>query len=282
MVWGIPDGDLQDPWGDAITYLSAGERLNAGHPLYELQPGDRPVLILPTYTAPLLSPPPIAAIWRALAAAPFGFVLWIAACWLALLGSVWFLVMRIGLPAAVLAAVLSWPIGEQLAAANVSAFIPVLLLITWVHRGDARLGAILGALAAIKLSPAVMGGWWIGHHRGHGVLSFFVGLAVLAALGLWGAGWDAHVAYVGIAGTTDPSDLSIAGRLGAPWFPFVSLLVGTAIAGALGRYPRLSFGVAYGAMLVATPAVYVATFSLLIGFLVPFVDRARVRETAAL
>ena len=29
--------------GDSFTYLAAGERLNAGHLLYALSPGDRPV-----------------------------------------------------------------------------------------------------------------------------------------------------------------------------------------------------------------------------------------------
>ena len=34
LVWNIPDDDLQDPWGDALTYLAAGERLNDSHLLY--------------------------------------------------------------------------------------------------------------------------------------------------------------------------------------------------------------------------------------------------------
>ena len=56
------------PGGDSWNYLAAGERLNAGHPLYALVPGDRPVPIVPPYwTVPLLSPPLIAVIWRPLA-----------------------------------------------------------------------------------------------------------------------------------------------------------------------------------------------------------------------
>ena len=35
--------------GDAFTYLAAGERLNAGHPLYAVSPGDRPVGLEPPY-----------------------------------------------------------------------------------------------------------------------------------------------------------------------------------------------------------------------------------------
>ena len=49
--------------GDARTYLAAGERLNAGHPLYALSPGDRPVAISPPWwTVPLVSPPFIAVL----------------------------------------------------------------------------------------------------------------------------------------------------------------------------------------------------------------------------
>ena len=53
---------------DAWNYLAAGERLNAGHLLYALSPGDRPIAVLPPYwTVPLLAPPPIAVVWRPLA-----------------------------------------------------------------------------------------------------------------------------------------------------------------------------------------------------------------------
>ena len=73
---------------------------------------------------------------------------------------------------------LSWPIGEQLAAANVSAFFPGLFLFAWLKRDDARCGAIC-AMAALKFAPGVMAGWWVGRHRGLG------GLAVLAGRQAW-------------------------------------------------------------------------------------------------
>ncbi len=51
------------PFTDAVTYLAAGERLNAGHPLYSLAAGDRRVALEPTLSpAAILSPPPIAVI----------------------------------------------------------------------------------------------------------------------------------------------------------------------------------------------------------------------------
>jgi hypothetical protein len=272
LVWNEPDEDLQDPWGDAVTYLAAGERLNDGHALYELGANDRQVLILPSFTAPLLSPPPIAAIWRPLTIIPFGFAAWVAACWVALLATVWYLVSRLGLPAAVVVAALSWPLGEQLAAANVSAFFPGLFLLAWLRRGDARWGALLGAMAALKLAPAVMGGWWAGRHGAPGLLAVTAGAVGFGIAGFLGAGLESYLAYLSIPSTTEPSSLSVAGRLGASWFPYVALVVGALAAARLGRFPRMSYAVAYVAMLVGTPAVYVATFGLLIGLLVPLIS----------
>jgi hypothetical protein len=274
LVWNIPDDNPHGPWGDAITYLAAGERLNDGHPLYSLTPGDRQVLILDTYTAPLLSPPPIAAIWRPLAAFPVGLAVWVGACWAALLGTIAYLVMRLGLPAAVVIAALSWPIGEQLAAANVSAFFPGLVMLSWHKRDDARWGAVLGMMAALKLAPAVMAGWWIGRHRLSGTLAILTGAISLGLVGLIGAGIHSFIAYAAIPGSTEPSSLSVAGRLEAPWLPYVVLGLGALAAATLVGYPRLSFTVAYIAMLAGTPAVYVADFGLLVGVLIPFLTRS--------
>jgi hypothetical protein len=57
--------------GDAIVYLAGGERLNAGHLLYALSPGDRIVGIKPPFwTVPILSPPFMAVLFRPLALLP--------------------------------------------------------------------------------------------------------------------------------------------------------------------------------------------------------------------
>ena len=68
--------------GDSFTYLAAGERLNAGHPLYALSPGDRPVELHPPYwTVPLLSPPLVAVLARPFALlSDAGAYLWWACC----------------------------------------------------------------------------------------------------------------------------------------------------------------------------------------------------------
>ena len=57
--------------GDSFTYLAAGERLNAGHFLYALLPGDRPVdMHPPLWTVPFLSPPPMGVLMRPFALMP--------------------------------------------------------------------------------------------------------------------------------------------------------------------------------------------------------------------
>ncbi len=57
--------------GDALVYLGAGERLNAGHQLYALSPGDRYVGANPPYwTVPTLSPPFMGVLFRPLALLP--------------------------------------------------------------------------------------------------------------------------------------------------------------------------------------------------------------------
>ena len=60
--------DPTRPGSDAWNYLAAGERLNAGHPLYALSAGRPTVPLAPPYwSVPLLAPPPIAVLWRPLA-----------------------------------------------------------------------------------------------------------------------------------------------------------------------------------------------------------------------
>lgn len=275
IVWGIPDDDLLDPFNDANTYLAAGERLNEGRALYELQPGDRPVLLLGDYPVPLYSPPPVAAIWRPLAALPFGFPLWVAAAWVALLGTVAYLVMKIGLRAAVLAAALSFPIGEQLVAANMTAFFPGLLVLAWSYRDDPRAGALIGTMSALKLAPAVMGGWFVGAQRLRGLAWIIAGGVVVAAIGAIGAGITNTVRYVEIAGTIPMSALSLSGQTGIGSLSPAMLVAGAALAAILRGWPRLSFAVGVVALVAGSPALYFSTLTLLLGVLVPLVpDRA--------
>jgi hypothetical protein len=284
IAWGAPDADLLDPFNDANTYRAAGERLNEGHQLYALQPGDRPVLLIDEFSVPLVSPPPIAAIWRPLAVLPLGFALWVGAAWLALLGTVAYLVMKIGLPAAVLAAALSFPIGEQLVAANLTAFFPALLVLAWRHRADPRAGAVIGVLAGLKLAPAVMGGWFLGAHRTVGLIWMLVGAIVTAIIGAIGAGAMSYVDYADVARSMPTSPMSLSGETGVTWLSPAALVAGTAFAAAVWRMPRLSFAVAVATLVIGSPVLQFTTFTVLLAALAPLIpepDRVNAAAPAA-
>ena len=264
------------PFADANTYLAAGERLNAGHDLYSLGPGDRPVLILPEISsAALLSPPPIAVIWRPIAALPFGFELWILAGWVALLGTTFYLVYQTGLVGAVIATALAPAIGEQLAACNVAVFFPLLLTLSWHFRDRWPSGAIIGVMAAIKLAPGAMAGWLIGTRSWRALGAAVVVLLLALALSVLGAGPHSLVRYLEVARAVAPSASSLSGITGLSWLTPTVLIGGTLMAVALGRWPAWSFVVAVVASVLGTPALYLSGYVTLLAILAPMASRAR-------
>src|SRR5205809_1594950 len=156
---------------DAETYLAAGERLNAGHALYALAPGDRPILTNPAfYTYPLLSPPPIAVLWRALAALPagWGIGLWWLACIGSVVGTLGVVFRRLpvlaGLSVLLFAPFVAW----ELESGNVDGLFFAGIAATWLlalRRRDVAAGALVGVMAGIKLWPVVLLLWFVGQSR---------------------------------------------------------------------------------------------------------------------
>jgi len=263
-------GGAIQPFSDAVTYLAAGERLAAGHQLYELSPGDRQVLrVVGTSDAPLLSPPPIAVIWRALVAIPFGLQAWIVACWIALLGATFILTRRAGVTGAILATALSPGIGEQLSACNMAAFFPGILAIAWVSQSGRTSGAVVGLLAALKLSPGSMAGWILASRpRGFPALLLAVVACVVACVVAASPG--AIPQYLGVvARGVGPSWLSLSGLTGIGWLSFGVLVVGTLLAFTLGRWPAASFSVGVLAAVLGTPALYLSGLVTLLALLAP-------------
>ena len=119
--------------GDAFTYLAAGERLNAGHPLYAISPGDRPIGVVPPYwTVPLLTPPIIGVVWR-LPAALLG-ELAVGIWWLLHIASVTtaFVLVARRRPIVASAALLllAFPFAYELSVANLNGFILLGLVLT--------------------------------------------------------------------------------------------------------------------------------------------------------
>jgi Glycosyltransferase family 87 len=260
------------PFSDARTYQAAGERLNAGHDLYRLGPGDRPVLMVPGLHAPLLSPPPIAVLWRPIAWLPFGFAAWIVACWAAVLGTTFFLVLRTGIRGAIVASMLAPAIGEQLAACNVAAFFPFVMVFAWKARERELGGWAVGVIAAAKLTPASLVGWLVGNRLWRAVIGFVIVVGVILALSILGAGVGSFLEYVDVARTTAPSTSSLSGLSGIAWLSPAFLVAGTLLAAGLGRRTRLSFVVGVIVSVVGTPALYLSGLVTLLATLAPFSD----------
>jgi hypothetical protein len=263
------------PFTDAVTYLAAGERLNAGHPLYSLAAGDRPVALEPTLSpAALLSPPPIAVIWRPLAVEPGGFILWLVASWFAVLGATFYVAFRGGLLGLVVAIGLSQAIGEQLAVANVAAFFPACLIAAWKLREHRVAGAIIGTLASLKLAPVAMLGWLLGRGSFKALLTVILAALLWLVVAVLGAGVNSVRDYATIAGGIHASPMSVAGRTGIPWLS-ATVLVALAVASAVvsRRYPGFGFGIAVSASVLGTPALYVSGWVTLLAVVAPLTDR---------
>ncbi len=218
---------------DTITYIAAGERLNAGHPLYALSPGDRPIAPRPPYeTVPLLSPPFIAVLWRPLAALPneFGRYLWWFGTFAAIWGTLAYLLFRIGLRAAVVVGMLSWAIGIELLVGNVNGFLITGVVLVWLYREQAWVGGLIAVMAALKLGPAALLVFLAGQRNWRSLgVALGVG-AVCLGMSLIGAGVQAHLDYIGIAGQIYPQDFSLSALTGVPWMNSAVLVGGSVLS----------------------------------------------------
>lgn len=271
--------------GDAFTYLAAGERLNAGHALYVLSPGDRPVDIKPPYwTVPLLSPPPIAVLFRLFAVfGDAGAYIWWAICIAVVVATCVALLRRqptlIGLAMLVLAIPLVYEIGVG----NLNALVLGALTLAWylmAHRRDHASGAAIALATALKVTPGILA-WWLITQRRWGALRGFIvaGIACLA-VSVAGAGLGAHFEYLSIVGRTSAngtSELSLAG-LGravglsasvASVLPTIALLSGIALVALLRQRPSAAWAVAVTTMVLGSPVVNVNWFTLLLAALAP-------------
>lgn len=245
--------------GDIWVYLAAGERLNDGHALYELQPGDRHVAPNPPFwTTPLLAPPPIAVIWRPIAAAaPLGPAIWWATgvVGVSVMG---FDLLRRGGRIAVLATVMLAPaLALTAASGNVSAILTPVLYVAWRGRHSQLLTGTAFALSVgVRLTPVFLGAWLVWHRGGRAVLSATVAAIAVAGLSIAGAGLDAHRSWLQTALPAAPAPLSVAGMTG---LPALVVVIGAAVI-VLGvaaiRRERLTFVTAIVAATLASPALY--------------------------
>jgi alpha-1,2-mannosyltransferase len=272
--------------GDATVYLAAGERLNAGHALYALSPGDRPVDINPPYwTVPLVSPPPIAVLFRPFALLPglSGAYVWWALQLAALGASLVLLARRKPYHLAVAMLVLLFPTVYEIGVGNVNSFLLLGLILTWRWVATGReepAGAVSAVLAAIKLTPAAMI-WWLlmtGHRRAV-LVAIVTGIAVLA-VSILGAGLGTHLEYLrllGDRGAIGISPLSLGGMavyVGVPdavarLLPALAVVLGLLGIVLLRSRPAAAFAIVVLTMLFGSPAVSINWYTLLYALLAP-------------
>jgi hypothetical protein len=271
--------------GDAFNYLAAGERLNAGHPLYALSAGDRPADIHPPYwTVPFVSPPPMAVLFRLFALLPgdLGAYAWWGCQLSALTAAIVLLMRRRPLLTAAAMIVLLVPLVYEIGVGNVNSFLLLGLILTWrafANGANATAGGLVGAMTPAKLTPAAAGWWLIVHGRWSAVGAAIVAALVVGAISLVGAGVDNHVRYLEIllGGGFSPSPLSLGGvaeLLGAPatiarLVPFVAIAIGLFAVWGLRRNPGPSFAAAVVTMIAGSPAVSVNWYVLLLALLAP-------------
>jgi alpha-1,2-mannosyltransferase len=271
--------------GDAWNYLAAGERLNAGHPLYALEPGDRPVVLVPPYwTVPLLAPPPIAVIWRPLAAAgPGSMDAWGALNLVATLATVAYLAIRgfragrSGLVPLAWLAALALPVGLLALSANVNGLVLAATVLAWRYRDRPALAGVSIAFAiAMKLTPLLFVIWLVaaGRHRAVVVTAAF-GLLFLA-VSVAGAGTQAHLDWLRLTPGAQPSPLSLSGLSGLPSIVVAGLSAVIVALAALLAGERWAFTTAAVLASLATPAFYFQAAGLLAAAAAPWVEGSEV------
>lgn len=283
--------DLSNPTpvgSDAWNYYAAGERLNAGHELYALRPGDRPVPLDPPYwTVPLLSPPAIAVAWRPLALLPEDAAMtgwWLAGAAL-LLGAIGWAVARGSVRVLIGLLLLSPMLAQTVIASNVNSFLVPLLMGTWLaaSRSSGRFaGFAVGLATVLKLTPAAFVLWFIVRRDREGLIGSAIGTAVVLAVSVLGAGVGPHLEFIDIArGTTllaaSPAslpgtlvDLGLPRELGPATLVIAAAVCGFAVV-ALRNRPASSFAAAAVMAVVVSPVVYYQTFALFLVALTPWI-----------
>jgi glycosyl transferase family 87 len=274
--------------GDSFTYLAAGERLNAGHLLYALSPGDRPVGFEPPFfTVPLLSPPPIAVLFRPLAAMPneIGVYVWWIATILVLAAVILWMLRERPILVGLGVLLLSIPIVYQIGVGNLNGLIVAGIVVGWyllTRRKDLAAGAVFALMTAFKVTPGIFLWWLITQRRWDAFKAFVVTALVVLGISVLGAGVQAHLEYLGIArqtaaaGTTYLSLAGAARYLGVPTeianlLPTAAIVIGVAAVWLLRARPGAAYVAAIITLIAGSPVVQITWFTILLGVLAPIV-----------
>jgi MFS family permease len=253
---------------DAATYYAAGERLNTGHSLYVLSPGDRYVPLNPPYwTAPLLSPPLIAVLFRPLALLPIDLAvrLFVGLEVLGIAAVITSLVQD--RRTALIAIAMSVSLGLAMVLGNVNGLLLVGYVVVWRFRDRPWIGAVVAVMGVVKIVPFVLIAFLATRRDRRTWAWFLAGLLGAISVSVLGAGWHAHLDYLGVLATSHAQPLSLPDLLGTPWISPAILLGGTIVAAFLPS--AWSFRVGIATIVIGTPAVGVAIASQLFAIVTP-------------
>ncbi len=280
---------LSDPTtvgSDVSNYYAAGQRLNDGHDLYRLAPGDLPVPVQPPYyTAPLVSPPAVGVAWRPLTLLPRDLAItgwWAVAGLAAIVTTVWFTGLgSLVVTLAVLA--LSTELAVTALSANINALLLGAFAAIWLARRSGRpaiVGSLVAIAVAVKILPILLVLWLLVGRRWTELAWFAAVAAVIEVLSLLGAGFGAHLDWLEIARTTGTQGLppaSLPALLQGSGLPGAiatlvipsTLLIGAAAIIVLRHRPGAAFAAAIVTMVLANPAVHDGSFAMLLPALLP-------------
>jgi len=210
---------------DGFTYYAAALRLNVGHLLYRLSPGDLPIYLHPPYwSVPLLSPPFMAVIWRPLAVLPYDTAAWI---WLGLMtvAMAW-AAYQIFVPSPLAVAAAAPGLGYLLGSGNIHGFMFAGLVTLWLWRGRTWPAALLGIVTAAKIMPVVFVPWLLSERHRRPIIAFVVAALACSLIGVVGAGLAATRQYPDIMLTSAPQAVSLSYLTKIRWLSPVLTVVG--------------------------------------------------------
>jgi hypothetical protein len=264
LAYGIAFWFTSDAFpGDTLTYYLAGLRLDSGHALYDLRPDDVWLYERPEF--PLYGPPLVAVLWRPLAAIPggWGIIVWLIAMAFATLWAVFYLLLGTRGWAGLLIIPLIPSLSLLIGVGNVDALVLAGSVVVWALTASGRwraAGILVGALASLKLTPAILLIWLIATRRWEAVrwaIATGVVLALVVVLGTEPGIWVRYLRVV------------TEGSQGGNTAALVVLLLGIVGMVLLRDRPSPSFALSVVLMPLGSPVAAGHSWSLLLGALAP-------------
>lgn len=250
--------------GDTLTYYLAGLRLDSGHSLYDLRADDVWLYGRPEY--PLYGPPLVAVVWRPLAAIPgaWGMILWLVLMAFATLWSVFYILLGTRGWAGLLVIPLIPALTLLVGVGNIDAVVLAGSIVVWILTASGRwraAGILVGVLASLKLTPAILLIWLVATRRWEAVrwaVTTGIVLAIIVILGTEPGIW---LRYLRVA-----TEVAASGNTSA----LIPLIVATVVTVAFGRRPAVSFAISIAMMPLGSPVAAAHTWSLLLGSIAPW------------